>query len=207
MVLTIRNVMNSEKTILDKVNSGELGRIHVSAAASLGHAAALSTGIEPMILDSHFRTRIERVSELLTDQQCLQVAHNMASRTLKIWREICPGDERIGQVFDAGAKWMNDREPVDFRSLSTLASDISHELDYPELTEDVDPERCRAMHAADSIGHFVLAIHVVTQSDETFKLPEIIGWIARFHCRASLDPQREQQRLQEELASQLLQSS
>ncbi len=85
-----------------------------------------------------------------------------------------------------------------------MASNASCELDYPELTDDIDPDRAGAMHAADAISHFAIVIDLIQIPQPPLTVAEVVAWMARFAMRASPDPIVEKRTINEKLVSLLL---
>ena len=196
--------MHTAESIRELLDAGLLEPANVSAAAALGDEPSLDACDGPLVLGPHYRTGIEQVCSLLDHEQCLRFAKSVAARTLVIWKNYCPGDQRPEKVFNACCDWITDNTPNDFRALSELASNASCELDYPELTDDTDPDRSRAMHAADAISHFAMVIDLIQSPQPPLTVAEAVAWMARFAFHASLDSIAEKRTINEELVSLLL---
>lgn len=196
--------MHTAESIRKLLDAGLLEPANVSAAAALGNEPSLDACNGPLVLDAHYRTGVEQVCSLLEYHQCLDLANNVATRALVTWQKYCPTDHRPEKVFKACCEWIVDNAPNDFRVLSELASNASCELDYPELTEDTDPDRARALHAADAISHFAMVIDLIQFPQPPLTVAEVVAWMARLALRASPDPIVEKRTINEELVSLLL---
>src|SRR5262249_36735014 len=146
-------------SLRNRLSEGTIDRRRVAIAAALGSDAAIATGIEPAALDEHYRTRIEQIAASLTQGQCLAFGFECADRALRVWEEKFPADLRPRQAVEAARAWFTDNDAcADFDALCRAAEQSHIDVDYPELTEDVDPGLAAAMEATSACSHIALAV-------------------------------------------------
>ena len=127
-----------------RISEGSLDQHRVAIAAALGCEPAIATGVEPAVLNDHYRTRIEHIAACLTQRECIVFGYECELRALTAWEKVFPTDLRPRRAVEAVRVWLSGKDDaVDFDALSSGAGQSGIEVDYPELTEDVDPELCR----------------------------------------------------------------
>src|SRR5262249_26333632 len=154
-------------------------------AAALGSEPAIATGVTPAVLSDHYRTRVEQVAALLSERQCVVFALECALRALLIWEAMFPTDLRPRQAVEATQAWLRDSGyRADFDALCHAAEQSHVDVDYPELTEDVDPPLCAAMEATSACSHAAAMVQTILADQGREKLAHVVGWVARFALKA-----------------------
>ncbi len=196
--------MNSSESLLIRLSAGGLSERSIATAAALGHSGALATGIPSLELDQHYRTSIEQIALPLSDKQCIDFCCEAATRTLPMWEARFPNDARPTNAVVACQAWIADRVVADFDHLSNEAQQAIIDADYPGFTDDVDPELCRAMAAAESASHASICIDAFLQNEDHDEICEIVGWVARATAKAARDRDAERQWMATRLVALLL---
>jgi hypothetical protein len=179
-------------SLRDRLSEGTINRRRVAIAAALGCDAAISTGIEPAALDDHYRTRIKQIAAYLSQRQCLAFGFECAGRALRVWEDMFPADLRPRRAVEAARAWLTDNDArADFNALCYAAEQSHIDVDYPELTEDVDPGLVAAMEATSACSHIALAVQYAIDHEEHSKMCGVTAWIARFGVKSAADRQRE----------------
>jgi hypothetical protein len=128
----------------------------------------------------------------LTQRQCLVFGLECALRALPVWESRFQSDVRPRQAVEAVESWLSGNEMrADFNALCDAAEQSHIDVDYPELTEDIDPSLCAAMHATSACSHAALAVQSVLDNEGHAELCQVIGWIARFGLKAAPDRKAE----------------
>jgi hypothetical protein len=184
--------VNMTTNLLFRISDGTLDRQSVAIAAALGSEAAIATGVNPVVLHDHYRKRIEQIAACLTQRQCIMFGYECAVRALRVWENLFPLDLRPRHAVEAVRPWLSENEsPADFQALCHAAEQAHIDVDYPELTEDVDRSRCAAREAASACSHAALAVKNAIDHEEHREMCHMTGWIARFGVKSAPDPQFE----------------
>jgi hypothetical protein len=156
-------------------------------------------------LSEHYRTRIEQVASLLSERECVTFGLECALRALAVWEATFPDDRRPREAVEAVQAWLQDSDyRADFDGLCRAAEQSHIDVDYPELTEAVDPPLVAAMEATGACSHAAIAVQSILEDQGHEELAQAVGWIARFAVKASHDRRAESDRQRSRLIAMLL---
>ncbi len=188
----------------DPTQSDDVYQRRLAIAAALGSKASITTGIKPATLNDHYRTRIEEIAINLTARQCIEFSFECSLRAVTVWEVKVPMDPRPRQAVEAVRAWLAGDRNMDFQNLCDAAARAGFDVDYPELTEDIDADLVAAMEAASTCSHLALAVHSHTSHEGQEELCAITAWIARGAVKSAIDRAQETQRQSSSLILKLL---